>query len=162
MCALLLHAIYRESWKWGNKSIPLGGAYLLYRWTRSTISFGGCDRYGCSVCACLYVLCSVHISEGGVSHPMSFRLTRRVCVYWIVGQFPLAPSCLPQVAYYAAALNISNRLGCDVIQPERDPFYSEGYTVIRITDRRRVLLRIVVIERTLLPAAVCVLGMWSH
>jgi hypothetical protein len=142
VCALLLHAIYRESWKWGNKSIPLGGAYLLYRWTRSTISFGGCDRYGCSVCACLYVQCSVHISEGGLSHPMSFRLTRLVCLLDCRSVSSRTLMSSSSSLLHAAALNISNRLGCVVIQPERDPFYSEGYTVIRITDRG-VLLRIV-------------------
>jgi hypothetical protein len=113
--------LYIESWKWGNKSIPLGGAYLLYRWTRSTISFGGCDRYGCSVCACLYVLCSVHISEGGVSHPMSFRLTRRVCLLDCRSVSSRTLMSSSSSLLHAAALNISNRLGCDVIQPER-PF----------------------------------------
>ncbi len=105
---LSLHGIVHTVYRVGNGEIKAFRSVELICYSCwSTISFGGCDRYiyGCCVCVCF-----VHISQkGGVSHPMSFRLTGLVCgSTGLSVSFLLRPYVLPTVSSstICSALNI--------------------------------------------------------
>lgn len=79
--------------------------YYIAGLGRQSPSGDAIDMVALSVCVCVRIyVCSVHISEGGVSHPMSFRLTRLVSTGLSVS-FLWHPHVFLKY-YAAAALNI--------------------------------------------------------